>query len=322
MLGAGWLLAAAGAMMVSAAVAEAEPPATEPAGPALEAAPTDPRTGRLAVPWKRVTQALARNDVGEAQRLAALVPSAQWQAALTLGGPTADTATALALLPDMLGAQVWLPYLGAWILAKEPANADLVKLAVAAAGELLAQRDPMALHAWEVAEATVVDTCAALRWVAATPGRPLGSRLAAIDALAQTRGVCPPPPPSLAADSAPAIRRAAMALLPTEEPTLTVLRARMEDDVPPVAGAAAARLCQLPSTQAPDPLALKLARQLTADPKLGPGDAGPEDAVAMLECLANSADPADRALLEGLTRRGAPPVRVRALELLGRPAAR
>ncbi len=318
-----FLLCFSRAATLFATVAAAPAPVVEAPAPAPlpEAAPTDARTGRLAVPWKRVSQALARNDLGEAQRLAALLPSSQWQAALTSGAPKQDTAAALAMLPDMLAAPVWLPYVATWILANAPAEAELAEQAIRVAGLLLADLDPASLHTWEIPESTVVDTCAALRSVAAAPRREVGLRLTALDALARASRRCPPPPPALAADPAPAIRRAAMRLLPTAEPTLTVLKARMEDDAPPVAAAAAARLCRQGAAGTPDPLALALARRLAADGKPGTADPAAEDVVDLLDCLAASGQAEDRSLLETIGRRGTPALRTRALELLARPRA-
>lgn len=283
---------------------------TTSSDPHPDAAPTDAATGRLLISWDRVAEALDRKDVGEAQRLAGLMAPRQWQTALTPGATDPrNAAAALALLPSMIGAHAWLPHVGLFILNAQPAGADLARQAMRVAADLLDVQDPAALHTWEVAEGTVVDVCAALRWVAGEKARPLPLRLAALQALGRARAICPPPAPALAADPVPEVRRAAMALLPTVQPTRTVLLARMEDDAPAVAAAAAARLCREEAAGAPDELALRLARQLATE-------VAPEDGVDLLECLARSPLPEDRALLEALARKGSGPVRERARELV------
>ncbi len=304
------LLVAMWPLAAGAAVPIAPEPSPQPE-PLLEAAPTNPNTGRLVVAWTKVAQALARKDVGEAQRLAFMVSAADWRAALTPGQSTKlETATALTLLPESMGAHVWLPYLGLWILNAKPDHANLAQQAMLVTGALMDLRDPSALHEWEVAESTIADLCAALLWVAGTPKRPLLSRLTALEALARSRGACPLPALDLAADPQPAIRRAVVAVLPATGVGLPVLQARLEDDVPAVASAAAARLCQGPGTGPPDALALRLARQFAVAP------ATPEDSVEMLDCLARSPEPEDRKLLERLARNAPPALRQRAKEIL------
>ncbi|HEX7597696.1 MAG TPA: hypothetical protein VF518_05740, partial [Polyangia bacterium] len=184
---------------------------------------------------------------------------------------------------------------------------------------LLAANDAISLADWEVAPETTQSTCRALAAVAANEGERLPSRLVAIQGLSDAPVACAPnrKPTELLASSEPEIRRATvLALLPNSAPASTsALLVAAQDRNGGVAAAAGARLCErrAKSPALPvDPPLLPLPPLPTQPPlrKLVLSEGAlPEDVMAMLPCLAASADPADRKALEELQSGGSVTVR-------------
>ncbi|MDX2023506.1 MAG: hypothetical protein SF187_24935 [Deltaproteobacteria bacterium] len=284
-------------------------PAAPP--PAAKALPTDPATGRLLGSWHDVQAAWKRGDHGEAQRLAAWLTSADWQAALSRESPN-HLEVALAVLPAQVGAVAWLPVLAPWLWVTEPAQQDNVAKVARTMAVLLDGRQPEQPHSWDVPTTAVRGICQGFVSVASAPARPLETRLAALEALATTRRTCAAPPADLLVDPAPEIRRAAVNLVAGDPATMAVVRARLDDDAAIVESAAAARLCQRPGNEPIPPEVLRAARKFAQEP------VAMEDSVELLDCLATSAEPDDRAALENAFRHGGKPIQERAKQLLHR----
>lgn len=286
-------------------------PANETVAPApsLRAMPTDPSTGRLAGSWQNVGRALKRGDVGEAQRLAAWLTSAQWNSALSTGAPE-NLDTALALLPCQVGAVAWLPVLSQWLLVTKAAQQDNLAKVLRAIGLLLNQSLPAATHEWDVPVSTLRSACRGIGWIASSANRPLETRLAALQALTSAQPLCSPAPTDLLVDPSPEIRRAAIPLVGNDSATKAALRARLDDDSPAVESMAAARLCREGTASAPLPEVLRAARKFSAEPVTI------EDSVDLLGCLALNPD--DKAVLESVSQRGNKALQQRAKELLNR----
>lgn len=292
--------------------AEKSPSETRPAP-----APTDPLTGRLVGSWARVQAELARGNVGEAQRLAMLLPARLWQQAFTAGGTAASqaadaTLTALTVLPAMIGAVAWLPDVARLIVSSHPAAQARAGRAIDTLGVLLDQHEPDSLESWEVPPRSLASVCSALAFVAGAPERPLEVRLAALQALARSAPVCPAPAEDLLVDRLPEIRRAAVLVLPATPSSRAGWVARLDDEAPEVQSAAAARLCGDSESAAPEGALLQVARHFALEPT------AVEDSVELLGCLARSAEGTDRILLETVSRRGGVAVQERARDLLAR----
>ena len=286
-------------------------PADEAAAPSppLKTLPTDPSTGKLAGSWQNVTRALKRGDVGEAQRLAAWLSSAQWNAVLGTSNPE-HLDTALALLPSQVGAVAWLPVLGEWMLVTQADQQENVAKVLRATGKLLDGSSPAAAHEWDVPQGTLRSMCRGISWIASSASRPLETRLAALQALTYAQPLCGAAPSDLLVDPSPEIRRAAIPLVGNDPATSAALRARLDDDSPAVESMAAARLCRQGKASAPLPEVLRAARKFSAEPF------AIEDSVDLLDCLARNPD--DRAALEVVSKHGSKPLQQRAKELLNR----
>lgn len=280
-----------------------------PSPPTLKALPTDRLTGRLAGSWQIVGRALKRGDVGEAQRLAAWLTSAQWNSALSTSNPE-HLDTALALLPSQVGAVAWLPVLAQWIIVTQADQQENVAKVLGATGKLLDGSSPAAAHEWDVAPGTLRSVCRGFSWVASSASRPLETRLAALQALTSAQPLCAAAPADLLVDPSPEIRRAAIPLVGNDPATIGALRARLDDDSPAVESMAAARLCRESKASAPLPELLRAARKFSAEP------VAIEDSVDLLDCLARSPD--QRAALESVIQHGSKPMQQRAKELLNR----
>jgi hypothetical protein len=287
------------------------PPADEPVAPVppLKALPTDQATGRLAGSWQTVARALKRGDVGEAQRLAAWLSSAQWHEALGTSTPE-HLDTAIALLPSQVGAVAWLPVLGEWMLITQVDQQENVAKVLRATGTLLDGSSPAAAHEWDVPQGTLRSVCRGISWIASSAARPLETRLAALQALTNAQRLCGAAPTDLLVDPSPEIRRAAVPMVGNDPATKAALLSRLDDDSPAVESMAAARLCRETNASVPLPEVLRAARKFSMEPF------AVEDSVDLLDCLARSPD--DKVALEAVSQHGSKPLQQRANELLNR----
>jgi hypothetical protein len=274
---------------------------------AADRATVNRRTGLFELPTTDLRKASERGDRAELARVAARLGPARVARALQ----DADRRTVLAGLDAA-------PLLSSGILLLEgilpllAASDETIRShAVAAAAALLAASDGVSLADWEVAGETAQATCQALALLAAREAEPMSTRLLAIQGLADAPALCANArkPAELLASRQPEIRRAAvLGLLPNSAPIAALIAAAQDHDSG-VAAAAGARLCErsgknqpVPKDSAPSAMP-PLRRLALAEGVL------PEDIIAMLPCLAASADPADRKAIEELQASGTTAVR-------------
>ena len=266
---------------------------------AAERAAVNRRTGLYEVPMTDLRKAAERGDRAELARVAARLGSARMAKALQ----DPDRRNVLAALD---GA----PLLDSGILLLEGVLPLLASTdegirahAVAASAALFAASDATRLADLEVADETTQATCRVLAQVAANEAESLSTRLVAMQGLSDSPAVCAATrrPAELLTSREPEIRRAAvLGLLPSSAPALVTAA---HDRHGGVAAAAGARLCERRSQKQPLPAETPLRKLALAE------GAQPEDVIAMLPCLAASADPADRAAIEELRANGAAAVR-------------
>jgi hypothetical protein len=266
---------------------------------AAERAAVNRRTGLYEVPMSDLRKAAEQGDRAELARVAARLGLARMAKALQ----DPDRRIVMAALD---GA----PLLSSGILLLEgilpllaATDEGLRAHAVAASAALFAASDAARLADLEVAEETAQATCRVLAQVASNEAETLSTRLLAMQGLSDSPAVCAASrkPAELLASREPEIRRAAvLGLLPNSSPALV---AAAQDRDGGVAAAAGARLCERRTQKQPLPAEPPLRKLALAE------DAQPEDVIAMLPCLAASADPADRATIEELRTNGATTVR-------------
>jgi hypothetical protein len=266
---------------------------------AAERAAVNRRTGLYEVPMSDLRKAAEQGDRAELARVAARLGLARMAKALQ----DPDRRIVMAALD---GA----PLLSSGILLLEgilpllaATDEGLRAHAVAASAALFAASDAARLADLEVAEETAQATCRVLAQVASNEAETLSTRLLAMQGLSDSPAVCAASrkPAELLASREPEIRRAAvLGLLPNSSPALV---AAAQDRDGGVAAAAGARLCERRTQKQPLPAEPPLRKLALAE------DAQPEDVIAMLPCLAASADPADRATIEELRTHGATAVR-------------
>jgi len=275
---------------------------------AVERAAVNRRTGLYEVPVTDLRKAAERGDRAELARVAARLGPARVAKALQ----DSDTRIVLAALDGV-------PLLGSGILLLEgmlpllASTDDGIRAhAVAASAALFATSDATRLADLEVAEETAQATCRMLAQVAANEAESLSTRLLAMQGLADSPAVCAASRKTaeLLASRDPEIRRAAvLGLLPNSSPALV---AAAQDRDGGVAAAAGARLCERRTQKLPLPAEPPLRKLALAE------GAQPEDVIAMLPCLAGSADPADRVVIEELRANAAMAVR-EAIKRLDKP---
>jgi hypothetical protein len=206
-------------------------------------------------------------------------------------------------------------------IAAELTSANPARAAAAAGvlGSLLDGSVPTALEDWDVPPDEVALACGGLRALA-TSQASIAARLAALDAILSSAPSCGPAGDfltPLARDPVPAIRRAAVLVAAGGARREAISKDAVADADRSVSAAAVATACRFEGRRAasghetPPPAQVVATARLLATAQTTPA----EDAVEMLDCLAASATPADRALLDDL-RRGPPsPLRDRAVEL-------
>jgi hypothetical protein len=265
---------------------------------AAERATVNRRTGLYELPTTELRKAAEREDRAELARLAARLGPARMAKALQ----DPDRRTVLAALD---GAA----FLSSGILLLESITPLLASTdesirahAVGAVAALLATSDAERLADWEVVGETTQATCRALALLAASEAEPLTTRLLAVQGLADAPScLAARRPAELLASREPEIRRAAVvALLPSSTPVATLVAAAQDRDAS-VAAAAGARLCEWRMKD--QPAAPPLRKLALAQGAL------PEDVIAMLPCLAASAEATDRKAIEELQSSEATAVR-------------
>lgn len=291
---------------------------------ASEDVSTDTSNGRLLVPWQTLERAVDTGDAGHIGHAASRIGLARFAAFLhdtrtATESPRRLTAilTALVHLP---GGQQLLPWLLPLTQVDDP---SLAATAVMAVGQAVRNTEGDRHHRWETPRRILRIACTALAAIAHNPGRPIGLRLAAVEAHAGAGTVCAPEGLEvLLQDSDPEIRRAAAFSLGTGQLNGTfpaALLALLDDADPQVAAAATARLCGLSLQNAGTPGAGVLPPAVVSASRRFAliTTAASEDVVDMLDCLAQSDDPDDRQLLEKLATDAPVAARTRALELVG-----
>lgn len=248
-------------------------------------APVNRRTGLFEPSLSELRKAAERGDRAELARVAARLGPARVAKALqdpdrrivfAALDSVSTLTSAILLLEDIL------PLIAS-------TDEDVRARAVRAASALMATNDGARFEEWEVAEETTRAICQSLALVAANESESLPTRLLAIQGLSNAPALCAAArkPGELLAAREPEIRRAAvLGLLPDSAPIGPLVAATQDRDGG-VAAAAGARLCERRVKNQPLPAERPL-RQLA----LAEG-ASPEDVMAMLPCLAASADPAD-----------------------------
>jgi hypothetical protein len=266
---------------------------------AAERAAVNRRTGLYEVPVTDLRKAAERGDRAELARVAARLGPARMAKALQ----DPDRRIVLAALDGVPLVDSGILLLEGVLPLLASTDEGIRAHAVAAAAALFAASDAAHLAELEVAEETEQATCRMLAQVAGNEAEPLSTRLLAIQGLADSPAVCAASrkPAELLASREPEIRRAAvLGLLPNSSPALV---AAAQDRNGSVAAAAGARLCERRTQKLPLPAEPPLRKLALAE------GAQPEDVIAMLPCLAASADPADRATIEELRTNGSTAVR-------------
>ncbi len=274
----------------------------------------DARTGKMVPATAELLKARKRGDRNALGRLADRMGPARLAAAIA-GADSRVADAAMAAAPQ---ARAGVLLVGA--IADQLSGPDArARAAAEALGGLLNGDRPWALEQWEVPPDDIARACWGLRELAARTAAPVETRLQAIDASLAAAPTCGVPREAAgwARDGSPEIRRAAVLLAAAGADRGAVLRQAMGDADGRVSGAAVAADCRVePRTAggketAPDPQAVAAARTLARAPTTAA-----DDAVEMLDCLAATGTPGDRALLESV-RRGPPSaLRDRAVELV------
>jgi hypothetical protein len=268
---------------------------------AADRATVNRRTGLYELPMTDLRKAAERGDRAELARVVARLGPARMAKALQ----DPDRRTVLAALEGaaLLDSGILLLENISPLLAST--DEGVRARAVGAAAALLAANDAAGFADWEVAGETTQATCQALALLAANEAEPLSTRLLAVQGIADAPEMCATArkPAPLLASREPEIRRAAVVgLLPSSAPVETLVAIARDRD-PGVAAAAGARLCEQRREKPPLPAAPPLRQLALAQGAL------PEDVIAMLPCLAASADPADRKAIEELQSSGTAAVR-------------
>jgi hypothetical protein len=293
--------------------------------PAAERRKVDARTGSLEVPVDELIVAIRRKDRAEISRIAERIGPARLAQALRRTDAAGITAalTGITVLPGgvrLLGAVTELVVTG---------DPPIAAAAARTVGDLLAPVGSIELDTWEVPPDVVEAACAVLRGAAILAANPTTVRLAALDALADAAGSCPPTPELIALlrDPTPSVRRAsALTLRPQQRLATGGFASGTRDVDKGVATASVAALCELltvpgagprGSSGSKDPIweqTKQAARRMAVA-----HDTPAEDAVQMLECLDPTAS-GDRHLLETLRSRQRSPLGERAAEILNQAA--
>src|SRR3569623_1331990 len=299
------------------------------AGPPAQAASErrhfDARTGMLEVPLEELLVAVKRRDRAEIGRIAERIGPARLGEALR----RADAQGVQAALTGIVALPGRARLLGAVTELLNVSDATVAAAAARALGEILAPVTVAELDDWDVPADVVGTACGALRSAALLPTNATLTRLAALEAMGDSRMVCRPMPDliGLLKDPTPSIRRAAALLKRPQQRLATGGFAQGTRDVEPgVASASVAAICEAMAEPAAWPKGglrepiweqtRQLARRLAVAPAT-PAD----DAVEMLDCL----DPtlaSDHQLLEGMRAHKKTPLGERAAAILDRPAAR
>ena len=280
----------------------------------------NPRTGRLVPAFAELVKAHKRGDRAALSRAADRMGPVRLAEAIASPEPGVGEA-ALSALPFAYGGVRLIGAATDQIGASDWARASA---AAAALGTLLDGAVPTALEDWEVPPDVVARACTSLRALAWRSDAALATRLAALDAVASSAPSCGSGADlaPLARDGTPALRRAATMVAAVGSERDTLLRDAVGDADRSVSAAATAAACRLEARTShagkvdpPPAHAIAAARTMAAA-----ATTPPEDAVEMLDCLAASGTPQDRALIDELQRRPPSPLRDRAVELGVRPA--
>jgi len=273
------------------------------------------RTGRMVPAFAELLKAHKRGDRGALSRAADRMGPVRLAEAIANAEPGVGEA-ALGAVPLAHGGVLLIGAVTDQIGVSDWARAAA---AARALGTLLDGAVPTALEDWEVPPDVVARACAALRALAWRSDAALPTRLAALDAVAAAAPSCGSGADlaPLARDGTPAVRRAAMMVAAGGNERDALLKDGIGDADRSVSAAAAATACRLEArtgrggkVEAPPAQAVAAARTMAAAPTTPP-----EDAVEMLDCLAASGTPQDRALIEELQRRPPSALRDRAVEL-------
>jgi len=274
--------------------------------------PVNRRTGLMEPLLTDLVSAVSRSDRAAVERLSARIGAARLAGALRSSDAEIVSA-ALEGVTALPGAVRLAEAVADVVESKDPALAGRAARVV---GRLLDGAAPAEIESWGVPRDAVDRACGSMRRLAARVEAPTAVRLQALDAVAESSGVCTATGElaPLLRDPDPAVRRAAaLTLTPSARAAATAVRDLLQDPAADVASAASAAVCRaLPAGVPVEPTALDSARRLVVA-----ATTPPEDAVEMLGCLAASNAPADKKLLEDLRRGPAGPIRDRAAELLG-----
>jgi hypothetical protein len=271
-------------------------------------------TGLFEPPLGELERQVVRGDRAEVARWAERIGPARLAGALR-GSDRSFVLVALEAAPALRGSARLLEAATPLVSSADPA---LAERAARALGQMLDGTEPRALEDWDVPADAVTRACRALADATTRPGGAQAVRLAALDALADASAVCRAAPLSpLLADTAPAVRRAALlALRPRDDLATSELQRAIADADPAVVSAAAVAWCRRwLAHPAAAPLAgsmLPLLRALALSEATSI-----EDSVELLPCLSSSSQPADQQTLEQLRRSRVPLLRARASELAG-----
>jgi hypothetical protein len=310
------------AVSICAVVASAGGAST---APAAERRKVDARTGSLEVPIDELMVAIRRKDRAEISRIAERIGPARLAQALRRADAPAVTAalTGIAVLPGgvrMLGPVTELVVTG---------DPPIAAAAARTVGDLLAPVGSIELDTWEVPPDVVDAACVVLRGAAILAANPTTVRLAALDALGDAAGSCPPTPELIALlrDPTPSVRRAsALTLRPQQRLATGGFASGTRDVDKGVATASVAALCELLTVPGAGPRGGSASKEpiweqtkQAARRMAVAHDTPAEDAVQMLECLDPTAA-ADRQVLETLRGRQRSPLGDRAAEILSQAA--
>jgi hypothetical protein len=278
---------------------------------------SDARTGKLVPALAELIKARKLGDHSALGRVGDRLGPARLLAAIA-GADERAAEAAIVAAPD---TRAGVLLVGA--IADQLGAVDArARLAAESLGRLLDGARPSALEHWEVPPDEIGRACSGLHALAGHPQTALETRLRAIDGSLDAVPTCgvPRDVATWVRDPAPEIRRAAVLLAAHAgnggNDRAAILKQAIGDGDQRVSAAAVAADCRVEARAGgrkevpPDPAAVSAARTLALAPTTAAADA-----VEMLDCLAASANPADRALLDQL-RRGPPsPLRDRAVEL-------
>jgi hypothetical protein len=269
------------------------------AATAAERASVSRRTGLFELPLSDLRKAAERGDRAELARATGRLGPAR------LGKALADPDRRLVLAAlEAAPLYAWgLLLLDDVVQLLASTDEAIRNRAVRTAAALFAGSDAERLAEWEVSGETTRAACQGLAVVAINESEQLGTRLWAMQGIADAGATCAGSlkPVKLLSSHEADIRRAAVLALPGEPAGSEALLTASRDSDGRVAAAAGARLCGRQAKNRPLPAQLSLRRLALAQ------GAAPEDVIEILPCLANSTDAADGDALESL-RASAPTV--------------